>query len=204
MKKGYPLFLDLTGKSCLVFGGGRVALRKVQSLLKRGAKVTCVSKEFCRPLQLLRARHDSGRARQSRNTRLPRPNFPLEWEIGTRNDGGVLHLKRMTHHRISLNGARLVIAATSDREFNFRVARECRRRKIWVNVVDDPGLCDFTVPAVVERGPLQLAISTSGTSPLFARRLREELEKVIPVSTGKLLEKIGKARALTRFQQGRP
>jgi siroheme synthase-like protein len=87
-----------------------------------------------------------------------------------------------------------VIAATSNRKFNERVARLSRRKRIWVNVVDDPELCDFTVPAVVERGPLQIAISTGGTSPLFARRLREELEKVIHPSTGRMLEKIGKIR----------
>ena len=157
MKKGYPLFLNLEGEPCLVFGGGKVAFRKIEALLKRGAKVTCVSKEFCVPLKKMK-------------------------------------LKRVRSSRISLNGARLVIAATSDREFNARVVRECRRQKIWVNVVDDPALCDFTVPAVMEKGPLQIAISTSGTSPLFAKRLREALEEVIPSSTGQLLEKIGAIR----------
>jgi len=87
-----------------------------------------------------------------------------------------------------------VIAATSDRDFNSRVTEACRKKKIWVNVVDDPELCDFYVPAVLERGPLQIAISTGGASPLFARRLREELEKVIPPSTGRLLEKLGEIR----------
>jgi len=87
-----------------------------------------------------------------------------------------------------------VIAATSDREFNRRVGEECRKKKIWVNVVDDPEFCDFYVPAVLERGPLQVAISTGGASPLFAKRLREELEKVIPVSIGQALEKIGVMR----------
>jgi len=157
MKKGYPLFLNLEGERCLVFGGGKVALRKIQALLKRGARVTCVSKEFCAPVKKMK-------------------------------------IKRIRDSRIFLNGARLVIAATSDRAFNARVVRECRRRKIWVNVVDDPALCDFTVPAVMERGPLQIAISTGGASPLFAKRLREALEKAIPESTGKVLEKIGRIR----------
>ena len=154
----------MRGESCLVFGGGKVAYRKVQALLRRGARVTCISKEFCGPFK------------KNAGARLP------------------LRLKHMRGSKINLNGARLVIAATSNRKFNERVARLSRRKRIWVNVVDDPELCDFTVPAVVERGPLQIAISTGGTSPLFARRLREELEKVIHPSTGRMLEKIGKIR----------
>ncbi len=162
--KGYPLFLNLEGERCLVFGGGNVARRKIEALLKRGARITCVSQEFSNPLRNL--------AKKNRSRLL---------------------LKR-ARGRIRLDGARLVIAATSDLRFNAQVARTCRKAKVWVNVVDDPRLCDFYVPAVLERGPLQIAISTGGASPLFARRLREELEKVIPVSTGRLLEKIGTLR----------
>ena len=170
---GYPLFLKLEGERCLVFGGGKVALRKIRSLLQRGARVTCVSKDFCASL---RARNTLGRAKQSQSLRLLRRTSGVP-----RND--------------ELKEARLVIAATSDRNFNARIVQACRKKKIWVNVVDDPELCDFLVPAVLERGPLQLAISTGGASPLFARRLREELEKVIPSSTGKLLEKLGRMRS---------
>jgi len=159
---GYPLFLNLKGQRCLVFGGGEVALRKIKALLKRGAQVICVSKEFCKPLRKLAA--------------------------------SSLRFIRSRGNRIELNGARLVIAATSDRDFNARVARLCRKKKIWVNVADDPELCDFYVPAILERGPLQIAISTGGASPLFAKRLREALEKVIPASTGRLLEKLGEIR----------
>lgn len=165
---GYPLFLNLKGQRCLVFGGGEVAFRKIRALLKRGARVTCVSMDFCNPLKKLV------------HSKEARPLLKLT--------------KKKKGARPLLDGARLVVAATSDRDFNARVARACRKKKIWVNVVDEPGLCDFYVPAVVERGPLQVAISTSGVSPLFAKRLREELEKVIPVSTGKLLEKLGKIR----------
>ena len=170
---GYPLLLNLEGRRCLVFGGGKVATRKIQALLKRGARVTCISREFSKTLKKLVGAPLRGRPHRAAPT---------------------LRLERIKGNRVSLNGARLVIAATSDQDFNARVAEACRKKKIWVNVVDDPELCDFTVPAVVQRGPLQIAISTDGTSPLFARRLREELEKVIPPSTAKLLEKLGKIR----------
>lgn len=173
---GYPLFLKLEGAQCLVFGGGKVAFRKIQALLKRGADVTCVSKEFIQPLKKLAAQ----------SLRVPRS--------GTKQSLRLLRRASGPPCNDDWNGARLVVAATSDRDFNARVAQVCRRKKIWVNVVDEPELCDFYVPAVVERGPLQVAISTGGASPLFAKRLREELEKVIPASTGKLLEKLGKIR----------
>lgn len=175
----YPFFLKLSGEHCLVFGGGDVATRKVKTLLKCRARVTCISKDFSKELKRLA---DVG-------ARSPRPSGgetpPLQLKQ-IRSIGAI--------HKLPLRGTRIVIAATSDRSFNLRIFQICRRKKILVNIVDDPELCDFYAPAVLERGPLQVAISTGGTSPLFAKRLREELEKVIPPATGKLLGELGKAR----------
>ena len=84
------------------------------------------------------------------------------------------------HHRAftarDLEGAFLVVAATSSPEINHAVATEARRRCVLCNVVDDPEYCDFYYPAVVHRGPLQIAISTSGVAPALAARLRQQLE----------------------------
>ena len=184
---GYPLFLKLRGERCLVFGGGKVATRKIQSLLRRGALVTCISKDFSRVLRNWAKKTKRGQTRG---------RTPFE----QREKQSLRLLRRASGapRNDELNGAKLVIAATSDRDFNARVAKACRRKKILVNVVNDPKLCDFYVPAVLERRPLQVAISTGGASPLFARRLREELEKVIPASTGKMLEKLGKIREKAR------
>jgi precorrin-2 dehydrogenase/sirohydrochlorin ferrochelatase len=78
-----------------------------------------------------------------------------------------------------LDGAALVIAATDDAEINRRIAAECRRRRILINVVDDTDLCDFIVPAVIERGSIQVAISTGGKSPALARRLKADLQNAL-------------------------
>ena len=75
-----------------------------------------------------------------------------------------------------LKGATLVIAATDDAEANRRVSAACQKQGIPVNAVDQPADCTFIVPAVVRRGDLLLAVSTSGRSPALARSVRKELE----------------------------
>lgn len=75
-----------------------------------------------------------------------------------------------------LEDAFLVVAATDDPEVNHQVWEEARARNILVNVVDDPEHCNFIAPSVVRRGPLSLAISTSGQCPAFSRHLRRRLE----------------------------
>ena len=75
-----------------------------------------------------------------------------------------------------LEGAFLVIAATSDRETNEAVYREGHEAGALVNVVDVPDLCDFYVPARVTRGDLSIAIGTGGSFPALCKRLRKELE----------------------------
>ena len=76
-----------------------------------------------------------------------------------------------------LAGAFLVIAATDDEAVNARVAADARAAGVLVNVVDRPALCDFIVPATVNRGRLVIAISSGGAAPSLARRLRERLER---------------------------
>src|SRR5258706_9761474 len=70
----------------------------------------------------------------------------------------------------------LVIAATSCTELHERIFEETSRRSVLCNIVDVPLLCDFYYPAVVQRGALQIAISTAGQSPALAQRLRKQLE----------------------------
>lgn len=85
-----------------------------------------------------------------------------------------------------LDGKRLVFAATSDAALNRTVFREAEARLVPVNVVDDSGHCRFISPAVVDRGPLQIAISTGGASPVLARRLRNRLEGMLPAGLGRV------------------
>jgi precorrin-2 dehydrogenase/sirohydrochlorin ferrochelatase len=93
-----------------------------------------------------------------------------------------------------LSGTFLVIAATSNAEVNRAVYEEAQRCGVLCNAVDDPENCDFYFPAVVQRGALQIAISTSGESPALAQQLRAEIEEQLDVATGDWLERLGYAR----------
>ncbi len=91
-----------------------------------------------------------------------------------------------------LEGAFLVIAATSDMKVNQKVFADAGN--IPVNVVDVPDLCSFIVPSVVERGPLTIAVSTSGISPALSKTIRKELEDIYPEGLVEFLEHLSRIR----------
>lgn len=93
-----------------------------------------------------------------------------------------------------LDGMFLVIAATDDDELNAWVAELCRKRGILVNVVDNPEMSTFFVPASIRRGPVCISISTGGASPLLARRIREYLEPRLVPELGELALLLGMLR----------
>ena len=92
----------------------------------------------------------------------------------------------------------LVVVATSSRKTNEHVYREAVRRRVLCNVVDDPAHCDFYYGAIVRRGPLQIAISTSGRSPALAQRLKRELGDQFGPDFGAWIEELGRARRRLR------
>lgn len=142
MTKYYPAFINLSGKQCIVVGGGKVAERKVLSLLNSGAVVKVISPAIT---EMLRRQKERGR---------------------------IKHIRR-NYKSGDLKDAFLVIAATSDERINRKISEEA---PCLVNVVDRPEMANFIVPAVVSRGPMTIAVSTSGASPAMAREIRKELE----------------------------
>jgi siroheme synthase-like protein len=92
------------------------------------------------------------------------------------------------------DGRDLIIAATSDRAVNRAVFEEASRRSILCNTADDPPLCDFFFASIVQRGDLQIAISTAGQSPALAQRLRREIDAQLPADLGPWLAELGQLR----------
>lgn len=88
----------------------------------------------------------------------------------------------------ALHGMALVIAATDDRAVNAEVSRIAQEQRLPVNVVDDPELCSFILPAIVDRSPVVVAVSTGGAAPVLARLLRARLESLVPATYGQLAE----------------
>ncbi len=88
----------------------------------------------------------------------------------------------------------LVIAATNDQKINGQVYQDCQELEILCNVVDDPLLCDFFVPAVVKRGDLQIAIGTEGYAPAYAGHLRKKLETLFTEEHGRFLAELERVR----------
>lgn len=144
--KYYPVFLDISGKRCLVVGGGRVGRRKALGLAKAGAQVRVVSLEF--DPRLVGGAH------------------------------GNICLEKKGFEPGDLTGVSLVFAATDSMALNGQVREAARRAGILCNIADGEDKGDFILPAVVDRGDLQLAVSTGGASPAVAKRLRMDLESL--------------------------
>lgn len=95
-----------------------------------------------------------------------------------------------------LDGTFLAVMATASRSLNGSIFREAQRRGVLCNVVDDPEYCDFYYPAVVQRGDLQIAISTSGQSPSLAQKLRQQLERQFGPGYAQWVAELGETRRL--------
>jgi uroporphyrin-III C-methyltransferase/precorrin-2 dehydrogenase/sirohydrochlorin ferrochelatase len=158
-----PVFLQLKDRPAVVVGGGHVAGRKVELLLKSGANVTVIAPQLHEDLRKLAER---GELRH-----IPGPFEPVH-----------------------LDAAALVVAATSDRDVNAAVSHAARERRIPVNVVDDPELSSFIFPAIIDRSPIIVAVSSGGHAPVLARRVREQLEALFPATLGALGRFMGERR----------
>jgi len=163
MSRFYPVLVDLQGKKALVVGGGKVAQRKIETLLEHGATVQVVAKELTASLEELRR-------------------------------AGRIEFLGEEFSETFVDGVFVVFAATDDAALNRRVSRTAQQRSLLVNAVDQPADCNFIVPSVLSRGDLVIAVSTSGKSPAFARKVRVELEQSFGEEYGLFLNLMGNLR----------
>ena len=115
-------------------------------------------------------------------------------ELRTLLEQGVITHVARDFQDEDLDDAVLVIAATDDEAVNRRVSELARSRRIPVNVVDSPDLCSFIMPSIIDRSPVQIAVSTGGASPVLARLLRSRLESFIPAAYGRLAKLVDEYR----------
>ncbi|MEE1559530.1 MAG: bifunctional precorrin-2 dehydrogenase/sirohydrochlorin ferrochelatase, partial [Arenicellales bacterium] len=122
----FPVFLRLKDSPCVVVGGGGVAERKVDLLLRADARVTVVAPQLVDSLHTLCT-------------------------------AGTISWLQAQFQPGQLDNARMVIAATDDQAVNVAVSQAAQARQLPVNVVDQPSLCTFTVPSIVDRSPVVIA-----------------------------------------------
>ncbi len=110
-----------------------------------------------------------------------------------KSEGEINHIDA-DYEKSFIDGALLVIGATDRDDVNEQISRDGREKGILVNIVDDPGKCDFLLPSLLRQGDLLIAISTGGKSPALAKKLRKELEHLFGAEYQTLLEVMGKLR----------
>jgi uroporphyrin-III C-methyltransferase/precorrin-2 dehydrogenase/sirohydrochlorin ferrochelatase len=179
----FPMFVDLRGRRVLVVGGGEIAERKVRLLLEAGADVQLVAPDINEWLQA-RLRPASGQDATD-----ARVEGALSW-LGHEFEES------------QLAGVALVVAATNDADVNARVAEAARANNVFANVVDDAESSSFIVPAIVDRSPLVIAISSGGVAPVLARLVRERIETLVDGSFGALARLLERWRS--RIKSGIP
>ena len=154
----YIACIKLTGRRCVVVGGGPVGLEKVEGLLACDARVTLIAPDAVKELRDLAAEGS------------------ISWE------------QREYAGTSDLEGAFIAIAATDDTDLNIRVFDDAEARAMLANVVDVPPLCNFILPAIWRQGPLAVAISTAGASPALAKRMKREIAQAYGEPYAKLAE----------------
>lgn len=155
----FPISLKLQQQHCLLVGGGSIAYRKAQLLVRAGAIIDVVAPEILAELQ----------------------------QLMTGNYFAQTFADFLTHHA-DLRHYRLVITATNDAQVNQSVFELCEQQNVLVNSVDDVPHCRFMLPAIIDRSPLIISVASNGTSPVLSRQIRTQLEMSIPQEMGLLAE----------------
>jgi uroporphyrin-III C-methyltransferase/precorrin-2 dehydrogenase/sirohydrochlorin ferrochelatase len=156
--KRFPLFVNLDKLPVLVVGGGEIAERKINLIIKANAKVEVLARKFSPNVENLINKNKLKKIKSNLNISTLDSNYSL------------------------------IIAATDNKQINKKLFNFANKNNILINVVDQPDLCTCTFGSIVERGDLVVAISTGGNAPVFARNLREKFETLLPQSTKQLID----------------
>ncbi|HTI15522.1 MAG TPA: bifunctional precorrin-2 dehydrogenase/sirohydrochlorin ferrochelatase [Dictyobacter sp.] len=168
MPNYYPIMLDVRNRLALVIGGNTVAAEKAAALSASGAQVTLLWPTFCEEIQAL-----------ARTT--------------------TLNLLQKAYEYGDMQGFFVVVSATTyEPELTERIWQEGQERGQLVNIVDVPSRCNFIVPSILRRGQLTISVSTEGSSPALAKRIRQQLEHTFPLAYDQYLRIAALAREYLR------
>ena len=160
----FPFMIDISGRKCLVVGGGKVAFHKIKILLRFGVKIFASA-----------------------------PLFSEEFQCLKKGDGQVTFLQREFADS-DIDGMDFVVAATGEESVNLHISKLCRERGILINVVDNKEACSFLFPAMIEEKDLLVAVSSGGKSPASVSYLKKKIQEAIPDYYGEMTEKLGAFR----------
>ena len=152
----FPAFLKLGDKECLLVGGGIVALRKARLLLAAGARLTVVSPQV----------------------------VPALDELITGEPGA--HRINRRFRECDVSGHWLVVSATGVPQVEEAVASAAEQHRVFCNAVDQQEHCSYITPAIIDRSPIVVAVSSGGSAPVLARQIRAQIEALLPQRLGDL------------------
>ena len=177
----FPMFINLENKKVIVLGGGKTALRKINSLIKFDCKIAVIAPRICDEIKTVPGITIKG------TDAAPKPN--------ERSIPGIsVHESNMTLD--ALDTADMVIAATKRDDVNAKIGKYCNEHNIPVNVADNKDVSSFLFPGIVMREDLVIGVTTGGYSSNVAKEIRNMIEKLIPYEYGTLTRKMGAYREI--------
>ncbi|MEO7768123.1 MAG: bifunctional precorrin-2 dehydrogenase/sirohydrochlorin ferrochelatase [Ferruginibacter sp.] len=162
----FPVFLKLENLSLLIVGGGYVGMEKLNTVLQNSpaANIRIVATHISDEIKELVGHHNN------------------------------IELIERPYEACDIDGMNLVIVAVNEFAVSELVSRDAKQKGVLVNAADKPGLCDFYLGSVVQKGSLKIAISTNGKSPTIAKRVKEVLNETLPDEIDNLLDNMQSIR----------
>ena len=160
----FPFMIQMEDKLCLIAGGGTIARHKAEMMLSFGAQIRLIAPQICKEL----------------------------WDLAAQTDALDLHERAV--EVLDLEGVDVAILATDDAVVNHRMAQECKRRHILVNVVDVKEDCGFYFPALIKQDDVVVAVSTGGDSPVLASHIKREIAAQMRDDYGRIARELGDMR----------
>lgn len=194
----FPIFTQIEGKRCLIIGGGKVAARKVHTLLQYSADVVVVAEKICEEIKeslpegnvfegVFGYIHENGCDKNGQD--IEENEYDISGNISNVEPKNIFaksynpdsNLENISSDlEKEVRKAFLVIAATSNREENHCVAELCHTYNILVNVADSEEESSFIFPSVVRRGNISIGINSGTGSPAVSKHIRKQIEKAVP------------------------